>query len=246
MRLAEEDVKVLYKIVENTTIDELLEEANIQAGHIARILSSGNRQYGISRGSLRIAGDIAVNLGIIYLLMGIAAKDARSCQDTTILIYADDRAEDADSCKVCDIDGMLHNLIGSTTGLQVYRTENSRKFIKQHVDDLDRGFRDAVRALMGQLFEITDKVLDIKKKDLAEKIRIKIRKIKEQEKFLDATGKFEDMYDPEASEEMDDLQEIHEGLEESEERPGEHVKAENESEETGVLGTVILRTDLKE
>ena len=180
MRLAEEDVKVLYKIVENTTIDELLEEANIQAGHIARILSSGNRQYGISRGSLRIAGDIAVNLGIIYLLMGIAAKDARSCQDTTILIYADDRAEDADSCKVCDIDGMLHNLIGSTTGLQVYRTENSRKFMKQHVDDLDRGFRDAVRALMGQLFEITDKVLDIKKKDLAEKICLKIRKIKEQ------------------------------------------------------------------
>ena len=57
MRLAEEDVKVLYKIVENTTIDELLEEANIQAGHIARILSSGNRQYGIRGTCLHGAGN---------------------------------------------------------------------------------------------------------------------------------------------------------------------------------------------
>lgn len=85
MRLAEEDVKVLYKIVENTTIDELLEEANNQAGHIARILSSRNRQYGISRGSLRIAGDIAVNLGIIYILVGAAAKDMKT-EDIVIIL----------------------------------------------------------------------------------------------------------------------------------------------------------------
>ena len=66
-------------------------------------------------------------------------------------------------------------------GLQVYRKENGRKFLKQYVDDLDKGFRDAVRSLMYQLLEITDKVLGIKKKDFEEMIRNKIQKFKEQE-----------------------------------------------------------------
>ena len=95
MRLTKEDAKVLNKIVENTTIDELLEEATIQAGHMAYILAQENKQD-ISVGSHRIAKDIAVNLGIICLLMDIASRDMRSCEDT-ITIYADDFAENTDS-----------------------------------------------------------------------------------------------------------------------------------------------------
>lgn len=178
MRFTEDDCKVLNKIVEKTSIDELLEEANIQAGYIARILSKGNRQHGISAGSRRIAGDIAVNLGIIYILIGAAAKDMRT--EDTVDIFADGSVESADTGNVYDIDDMLHNLIGSTMGLQVYREENGREFLKQYVDDLDKGFRDAARMLMDQLLEITDKVLGIKKKDYEEMIRMKIQKFKER------------------------------------------------------------------
>ena len=71
-------------------------------------------------------------------------------------------------------------MIGSTMGLQVYREENGREFLKQYVDDLDKGFRDAARMLMDQLLEITDKVLGIKKKDYEEMIRMKIQKFKER------------------------------------------------------------------
>ena len=180
MRFTEDDCKVLNKIVENTTIDELLEEANIQAEHIAGVLSKGNRRYGLSAGSHKIASDIAVNLGIIYLLAGIAAKNMKSCEDA-ITIYTDDFAENTASSNEYDIDDMLHNLVGKTMGLQVYRKENGRKFLKQYVDDLDKGFRDAVRSLMYQLLEITDKVLGIKEKDFEEMIRNKIQKFKEQE-----------------------------------------------------------------
>ena len=45
MRFTEDDCKVLNKIVENTTIDELLEEANIQAGYMFRSLWSIDARY---------------------------------------------------------------------------------------------------------------------------------------------------------------------------------------------------------
>ena len=62
--------------------------------------------------------------------------------------------------------------------------------------------------------------------------------LEDQEKFLDATGEFEDMYDPEACEEMDDLQDGHESPGESVGRSVGPAKAENESEKAGESGTV--------
>ncbi len=181
MRLTEEDVKILNKIVEKMTIDEILEEASVQAERLSRILSTENRQNGLSKGSYRIAGDIAVNLGIIYFLADIAARKEKNSFENASMIYSDDFAENEDSGKAYNIDDMLHNLVGCTMGLQMYRKKRGREFLKNYVDNLDKGFRDAARALMDQLLAITDKVLGIKKKDFEDRICIKIQEIGLQE-----------------------------------------------------------------